>query len=187
MNNVLAENENIAKKTKEKNNAKVYPIWLEQLDKTKEGKIKNTFNNFKIILENDEEFAGNLMFNEFAFRSCYKQKGKITFINDNIVTDILIKIERKYDGINNRKILEQVIDLVTQENSFNPVIEHLNSLKWDGKPRLATALSDYFGCLHSRYNEYCFRVFLNGAIARALHPGIKFDYMLTLYGDQRTR
>ena len=175
------------KNTKEISDLKVYPLWIEQLKRNKDGKIINNFNNFKMILENDEEFAGKLMFNEFAFRPCYKDKEQIYYINDNVITDILIKIEKKYDGINKRNILEQVVDLVAQEHSFNPIIDYLNSLKWDGVPRLATALSDYFGCAHSRYNEYCFRVFLNGAIARALHPGIKFDYMLTLYGDQRSR
>lgn len=163
-----------------KNNKKIYPLWEEKLAKNKEGNIKSNFNNFKTILENDEEFIGKIKYNEFADRPYYNNKA----LTDTGVTDILIKIEAKYDGINNKKILEDVIEYVAEKNKYNPVLSYLNSLKWDGEPRLATALSDYFGCKQSRYNEYCFRVFLNGAIARVLNPGVKFDYMLTLYGDQ---
>ena len=176
-----------ANKSEEKGNmrkvtkSKIYNIWEEQLTRNENGKIKNTFNNFKIILENDEEFSKKVKLNEFSNRPYFKDN----ILDDNTVTDILIKIEKKYDGINNRKILEQVIDLVANENKFNPIQEYLESLEWDKVPRMATALSDYFGCEHSKYNEYCFRVFLNGAISRALNPGCKFDYMLTLYGDQR--
>lgn len=164
----------------QKPNKKVIPLWKEKLDTYETGKIKNNFNNFKIILENDEKLKGKILFNEFSNRPYYNNE----IINDNIITKILIYIEKEYGGINNRKILEQVIDLVANEHKFNPVLNYLNSLRWDGIPRVATALSDYFGCEQSRYNEYCFKVFLNGAIARVLHPGIKFDYMLTLYGDQ---
>lgn len=162
---------------------KVYNMWEEQLNRNENGKIKNTFNNFKIILENDIEFLGKIKLNEFSNRPYFDKN----ILDDNTITEILIKIEKKYDGINNRKILEQVVDLIANENKYNPIKEYLDSLKWDKVPRMATALSDYFGCEHSKYNEYCFRVFLNGAISRALKPGCKFDYMLTLYGDQRTR
>lgn len=163
-----------------KDNKKIYPLWAEKLTRNKEGNIKSNFNNFKTILENDEEFIEKIKYNEFADRPYYKDKA----LTDTGVTDILMKIEAKYDGINNKKILEDVIEYVAEKNKYNPILSYLNSLKWDGVPRLSTALSDYFGCEQSRYNEYCFRVFLNGAIARVLYPGVKFDYMLTLYGDQ---
>lgn len=160
---------------------KVIPLWKSQLDRFESsGKIKNTFSNFKAILDNDEEFKGKIEFNEFSYQPCFNRKP----VTDNTLTHLVLRIEKKYDGINNVKMLEQVMELVAEENKYNPVADYLNSLKWDGVPRLATALSDYFGCEQSRYNEYCFRVFLNGAISRAVNPGIKFDYMLTLYGDQ---
>lgn len=172
--NVISNNFTSQKKENEdKNNDKVFPLWYRKLDRYDNGKIKNNFNNFKNILENDEEFANKIMFNEFNYKPYILKNSKRIPISDNEITDILIKIEKKYDGINNRKILEQVVDLIAEKNSYNPIINYLNSLKWDGKPRLATAFSDYFGCEQSRYNEYCFRVFLNGAIARALSPRCK--------------
>ena len=166
---------------------KVVPMWLEKLDRNKDGVIKNTFNNFKAILENDEDFADKIKFNEFSGRPYIQSNGELSVLDDNTITDMLIKIEKKYDGINKRNILEQVVDLVAEKHKYNPILDYLNGLKWDGVPRLATAFSDYFGCEHSKYDAYCFSVFLNGAIARVLNPGVKFDYMLTLYGDQRAR
>ena len=183
MNNAIEKKtqKNIKNEYKNENTNNVYPLWVKQLDRFEtSGKIKGSFSNFKAILDNDEEFAGKIEFNEFSYQPCFNKKP----ITDNTLTNIVLKIEKKYDGINNIKILEPVLELVAEEHKYNPIVDYLNSLKWDGVPRVATALSDYFGCAYSRYNEYCFRTFLNGAISRALEPGVKFDYMLTLVGDQ---
>ena len=175
----IKDSENQAKSEYIRHSEKIVPAWMSKLDINDRGATKNTFNNFKLILENDLDFAGKIRLNEFAGRACFNGE----FLDDTTMTKILLNIEKKYH-INNRNYLEQVADVVASEHKFNPIKEYLDSLKWDGIPRVATALSDYFGCEHSEYNEYCFRVFIYGAISRALNPGIKFDYMLTLYGDQ---
>ena len=156
--------------TTSEQNGKVIPIWKQYLDRYESGKIKNSLNNFKIILENDERFKGKIRLNEFTSRVMWKSKRDNRNIDDNIVTNILLTIEKDYDGINKRDLLEKVIDIVGEENKFHPIKEYLENLKWDGKERLKTAFSDYFGCEASRYNEYCLRTFLNGAIARVLTP-----------------
>lgn len=153
-----------------KKDEKVVPIWKSQLDRFDSGKIKNSLNNFKLILENDERFKGKIRLNEFTLRTMMKTKKGYKNIDDNIITNILYLIEKDYDGINKRDFIEKVIDTVGEENKFHPIVDYLEGLKWDGKKRLATAFSDYFGCEASEYNEYCLRTFLNGAIARVLHP-----------------
>lgn len=173
-NSALKENKSGKMKksnVKENTSDNIYPLWRQQLDRYKEGgNIKPTFNNFASILENDERFANKIVYNEFANRSYFLNNGEQTPIDDNVTTDILLKIEKDYDGINKVNVLEQVLDYIASKHKFNPVVEHLKSLQWDGVPRLATAFSDYFGCENSKYNEYCLRVFLNGAIARAIRP-----------------
>ena len=152
---------------------KVIPIWKSQLDRYESGKIKNSLNNFKLILENDERFKGKIGFNEFTTRTMMLTRHGYVNVDDNIITNILLLIEKDYDGINKRDLIEKVVDIVGENNKFHPIRDYLNNLKWDGKPRLATAFADYFGCEASRYNEYCLRTFLNGAIARVLHPRSK--------------
>ena len=99
-----------------------------------------------------------------------KTKNGYKNIDDNIITNILFLIEKDYGGINKRDFIEKVIDTVAEDNKFHPIRDYLNGLKWDGQKRLKTAFADYFGCEASEYNEYCLRTFLNGAIARVLHP-----------------
>lgn len=152
---------------------KVVAIWKSQLDRYESGKIKNSLNNFKLILENDERFKGRIRLNEFTLRTMIKTRNGYRNIDDNVITNILLTIEKDYDGINKRDLIEKVVDIVGENNKFHPIRDYLNNLKWDGKPRLATAFADYFGCEASRYNEYCLRTFLNGAIARVLHPRSK--------------
>lgn len=149
---------------------KIIPIWKSQLDRYDSGRIKNSLNNFKLILENDERFKGKIKLNEFTLRTMIKTRNGYRNIDDNVITNILLTIEKDYDGINKRDLIEKVVDIVGENNKFHPIRDYLNNLKWDGKPRLATAFADYFGCETSRYNEYCLRTFLNGAIARVLHP-----------------
>lgn len=149
---------------------KVISIWKSQLDRYDSGRIKNSLNNFKLILENDERFKGKIRLNEFTLRTMIKTRNGYRNIDDNVITNILLTIEKDYDGINKRDLIEKVVDIVGENNKFHPIRDYLDNLKWDGKPRLATAFADYFGCEASRYNEYCLRTFLNGAIARVLHP-----------------
>jgi predicted P-loop ATPase len=157
------------KTTKETSN-KVVPIWKSQLDRYETGKIKNSLNNFKLILENDERFKGRIRLNEFTSRTMYLEGNNYKNLDDNIITNILLQIEKDYDGINKRDLMEKVVDTVAESHKFHPIRDYLNNLKWDGQKRLKTAFADYFGCEASEYNEYCLRTFLNGAIGRVLHP-----------------
>lgn len=151
-------------------NNKVVPIWKSQLDRYETGRIKNSLNNFKLILENDERFKDRIRLNEFTLRTMIKTRNGYKNIDDNIITNILLTIEKDYDGINKRDLMEKVVDIVGEAHKFHPIKDYLNGLEWDGQKRLKTAFADYFGCEASEYNEYCLRTFLNGAIARVLHP-----------------
>ena len=160
----------VVSKTTNENPNKIVPIWKSQLDRYETGKIKNSLNNFKMILENDERFKGKIRLNEFTLRTMIKTKNGYKNIDDNIITNMLFLIEKDYDGINKRDLIEKVIDTVGEDNKFHPIRDYLDGLQWDGQKRLKSAFADYFGCEASEYNEYCLRTFLNGAIARVLHP-----------------
>ena len=103
MNNAIEKKTQKNTKNEYENTNNVYPLWIKQLDRFEtSGKIKGSFSNFKAILDNDEEFAGKIEFNEFSYQPCFNKKP----ITDNTLTNIVLKIEKKYDGINNIKILE---------------------------------------------------------------------------------
>ena len=69
-------------------------------------------------------------------------------------------------------------------HAFNPVLDYLDSLKWDGKPRLDTWLSAYLGAANGKLNRAIGRKTLIAAVRRARSPGTKFDQIMVWEGPQ---
>ncbi len=69
-------------------------------------------------------------------------------------------------------------------NKFNPVIDYLDSLEWDGVPRVQNLFGDYFNCGHDDYVRAVSTCFMVGAVRRMRSPGHKFDTMPVLSGPQ---
>jgi hypothetical protein len=67
---------------------------------------------------------------------------------------------------------------------FNPVVDYLQGVEWDGQSRLSTWLIDYAGAEDTPLNRAIGRKFLIGMSRRALVPGSKFDTALILEGVQ---
>ena len=87
-------------------------------------------------------------------------------------------------GIYNKNMLEDAIQIYFNNNRVNPVLDMLNRLKWDGKPRVEHALHDVMKCDDTPYIRECSRLIFAGGVNRAFRPGSKFDDMITLIGDQ---
>lgn len=75
--------------------------------------------------------------------------------------------------------------IVGKLKAFHPVRDWLTALKWDGRPRLDNWLHDYCGVHNTKYARAAGRKTLTAAVARVYQPGIKWDYMLILEGQQR--
>jgi predicted P-loop ATPase len=71
--------------------------------------------------------------------------------------------------------------------AFNPVIEYLDALRWDGVPRVDEFLVRYAGVADSPYVRKVGAVFLLSAAARQLTPGCKVDTVVVLEGYQGTK
>lgn len=72
------------------------------------------------------------------------------------------------------------------EHSFNPVLDYLDTLIWDGKPRLDTWLSVYLGAANDPLNRAIGRKTLIAGARRVREPGTKFDQIVVLEGPQGT-
>jgi predicted P-loop ATPase len=89
------------------------------------------------------------------------------------------------DIIANQSNIGRAIQAAARFNRFHPVQDYLNSLIWDGKPRIDTWLSVYLGADDSPYTRAIGPRFLISGAARILTPeGCKVDTMLTLEGPQ---
>ena len=83
--------------------------------------------------------------------------------------------------------VEQAIDLVASEKPYNPVVEYLSGLQWDGVERLDYVPDDYLGADDHPIYRVLFRKWAISAVARALSPGCQVDTVLILQGGQGAR
>jgi hypothetical protein len=75
-----------------------------------------------------------------------------------------------------REVAERLCSL----NPFDPEKDWLNSLEWDGVPRLDAWLIEHIGAIDTPLNRAIGREFLIGKVMRGLFPGCKFDTALII-------
>jgi hypothetical protein len=83
-----------------------------------------------------------------------------------------------------------VLDAIMQlgrDNEFDPVLDYLNALEWDGTPRLERWLVTYLGATDTELNREFGRLTLIAAVRRVRRPGTKFDPIVVLEGPMGTQ
>jgi putative DNA primase/helicase len=73
---------------------------------------------------------------------------------------------------------------VSRKHPYNPLVDWLTGLEWDGQERIGKWLSYYLGAGLTDYTQSVGPKFLISGAARALKPGSKVDTMLILEGPQ---
>ncbi|WP_252234767.1 virulence-associated E family protein [Clostridium sp. ZS1] len=163
--------------------------WLINLTRSETGKIINNYNNVKLILENDSSLKNKLVYNEFTNRLEVINKLPWKRISSNELRDadiinLGIYIEKIYKFTISSSKLWEILRAHMENHSINPIKTYLTGLTWDGVQRVETLFIDYFGAEDNKYIRSFTKKWLCGAVARIFVPGIKFDYMLILVGDQ---
>lgn len=82
------------------------------------------------------------------------------------------------------KKIAELITFVQYRNKFDSAQNYINSLTWDGVPRLDTWLPRVFFVEEDRYYKDIGSKWLMGMVARILQPGCKFDNALVVHGGQ---
>ena len=157
-----------------------------ETDKDENGRIKNTLANCVAILESQPwGFAFDELAQEFVFRgevSWPAHYGKV--LTDDLVRAIRFEIVNVFDVEFSTPNVFDSLMVLCRAKPFNPVVEYLDKLEWDGVARLDSWLAVYMGAPDNYYTRAVGPKWALGAVARAMKPGVKFDQALILEGEQ---
>ncbi len=163
--------------------------WMRKLKINKEGHFENTIPNILTVLDNDPNLKGKLAYNEFSNRMTrrgavpWNKNRRAEYWTDDDDAGLRNYLEQVYD-IHNRSKTDDAIKVTMNTNAFHPVRDYLDTLEWDGEERLDRLFIKYLGAEDTELNRTVTRIAFTAAVARIYEPGVKYDYMLTLYGSQ---
>ncbi len=156
--------------------------WIKELKMAPDGKIKPVWFNLALIIRNDPALPIKMKFN--LFRQVVERQDNNKQWRDSDTSIIKDYIGRTYDIDPTAGKYEETIDHVARENSYHPVRDYLESLKWDGMGRIETLFIDYLGAEDNIYTREAALCWFSAAVHRIYEPGYKFDYVIVLGGDQ---
>ena len=168
------------------------PWWLKHCLRDFRGRPLCNLANATLALRNDLAVRNMLAYDEmYCGEMLVRNIGDKTDLPaPRPVQDVDVIVIQEWFQLNGLPLIGQetvhrAVDLRARERLFHPVRDYLNSLRWDGKPRVSTWLSSYLGANQSEYTEAIGRMFLVAAVARIFQPGCQADYMLILEDPQQ--
>lgn len=150
-------------------------------------------NNQANIARAVERMGMQLSFDEFRQQPLMKlsedsplvfPKNRVMAFEDSAAVHSWLYIERTYHFKPSKEFYYDVTQNIARENPVHPVKEYLDSLTWDGTPRLDNWLITYFGAADTEYVQAVGSLVLLAAVRRIRQPGCKFDEMLVLESSQ---
>ena len=120
----------------------------------------------------------------------------ISYVNmegQRVGPEILIKKKHGFDitsimqgalGLTklNKDKVNDTLDYLACQREESATRLYMESLKWDGTPRIDTFFSDYVNCQKNEYTMAVSKNFWIAMAARTYSPGCKFDNMVVLEG-----
>ena len=161
--------------------------WKKRLQRNKNGVLENNLHNIRLIMENDP-YMKNIVFNQLAdgmeIRGAIPWKHPARFWRDADDAQLICYIDASYGSFSQRNY-DIAVTKAADDRSYHPIKEYFDGLPvWDELPRVDTVLIDYLGAQDNDYVRAVTRKALCAAYMRIYHPGIKFDYITVLNGNQ---
>lgn len=172
--------------------------WKAKLTRNRDHHVEGTLHNIITILENDERLKGLFWLNDFSNQLILAREAPWHGSNRSEFMDVdaselaawLQHPDRYHMKCSDDVVLKAVI-ATARRYRRDPVREYLESLEWDGTPRVERMLAEIFGTDDNHYARQTSLCFMVGAVARILwsdpkNPtlGAKVDFMLVLEGNQ---
>jgi len=164
--------------------------WRKQLKyMTRSSVLENSVWNLNLILNNDPDFAG-FAYNELANR--IQVTGKLPwerpegnlFWRDADTAQVKSLIDARYLPFSSRNH-DVAFMKAADDRHFHPIRDYLDALPpWDGVTRVEDLFITYLKADNTTYVRAVTRKTFAAAVARIYRPGVKFDCVPVLDGEQ---
>lgn len=120
----------------------------------------------------------------------YKFKGNV-YSDVDLVNTLCPMIQSSHSGLGLMNIKKATIsggiDVLMASRRVDPHKQYLESITWDGVPRIDSFFSSYVGAENSEYIRCVSKNFWIALAARGIRAGIKFDSVIVLEGHEGIR
>lgn len=150
--------------------------------------IKLTLANLTHILNAAPEWRNALVLDQFSM-DILKRRSLPFASREAVWSDLdssktRIWLESAFDLSPTTLLVDEAIQVVGDQHTVHVVREYLDSLTWDGKPRLKQWPLRYLGAEDNAVHRFVGQAWMVGAVKRVFEPGCKFDNLIVLEGPQ---
>ena len=164
--------------------------WAAQLQyRPRTSDLEKNSHNLMLILTNDPDFR-NFAFNDMFHRTevigdvPWDRPEGNRFWRDADTAQLKVLLDTRYTAFPDR-VLDACFTKVVEDRRFHPVRDYLNALPpWDGTKRIEFLFQRCFEAEDTAYTRAIARKVFTAAVARVMEPGVKFDALLVLDGEQ---
>jgi hypothetical protein len=162
------------------------PLPLPNFSRDRTGRINATVSNATLAVRRSDicgiEIALDLFRDEIM--KAAPGSGQWQTFTDADYTRIRIALEKHGFKAVSHEMIRQIVCLVAEENQFDSAQLWLGTRQWDGKPRVETFFTKYFGVEDSLYARAVSNYLWTALAGRVMSPGVKADMVPILVGPQ---
>ncbi len=152
-------------------------------DRTEEGRPKPTYTNAIVAVEGLGIICEHDLFhNRMLVAGAPLAQWSTPELSDNVVHILRSLIRHRFGFDPNKINTADACQFLCLKNAFDPILDYLDELKWDGQPRLDDWLTTYMGAVSTEFCRAVARLSLIAAVRRAREPATKFDQIIVLEG-----
>ncbi len=163
------------------------PAPLPPLERRNDGRLLATLPNLRAALSRPDWFGWDVRFDTFYNNIMVAPfgTGEWRQVTDALEVRIRAELERNH-GFQpvGKDLMRDALRLVADDQPFDTAQHWLGGLEWDGKRRVETFFTTYFGVEDSPYTRAVSRYIWTAMAGRVSEPGIKADMVPVLVGPQ---
>lgn len=154
-------------------------------DRTDEGKLRATMTNAKVAIGAlGVDCRYDLFHNRMLVAGELISRWNSSELSDHVTSMLRDHIRYKFGFDPGKQSTQDAAEILCLNRRFDPVVDYLDELQWDGQSRLDNWLSTYMGAAATELNRAISRLSLIAAVRRVRQPGTKFDQVIVLEGRQ---